>query len=163
MAFLTAKTLPRRTVLRGIGTTLALPFLDAMFAPFSLRGQSAAKPVHRFQAFYVPNGMAMEYWTPTGEGTDFQFAPIQQALTPYRDQTLMLSGLKASWNYIHAGASGSFLTGTKRGGRNEVEIIADVSMDQLLAKHFERDTQLGSLELAMDPPNNAGACTGNQS
>jgi len=136
MAFLTAKTLPRRTVLRGIGTTLALPFLDAMFAPFSLLGQSAAKPVHRFQAFYVPNGMAMEYWTPTGEGTDFQFAPIQQALTPYRDQTLMLSGLKASWNYIHAGASGSFLTGTKRGGRNEVEIIADVSMDQLLAKHF---------------------------
>ncbi len=80
MAFLTAKTLPRRTVLRGIGTTLALPFLDAMFAPFSLRGQTAAKPVHRFQAFYVPNGMAMEYWTPTGEGTDFQFSPIQQAL-----------------------------------------------------------------------------------
>src|SRR5579862_3771518 len=163
MAFLTAKTLPRRTMLRGIGTTLALPFLDAMFAPFSLRGQSAAKPVHRFQAFYVPNGMAMEYWTPTGEGTDFQFAPIQQALTPYRDQTLMLSGLKASWNYIHAGASGSFLTGTKRGGRNEVEIIADVSMDQLLAKHFERDTQVASLELAMDPPANAGACTGNLS
>jgi hypothetical protein len=126
-------------------------------------GQSAAKPVHRFQAFYVPNGMAMEYWTPTGEGTAFEFAPIQKALTPYRDQTLMLSGLKASWNYIHAGASGSFLTGTKRGGRNEVEIIADVSMDQLLAKHFERDTQLGSLELAMDPPNNAGACTGNLS
>src|SRR5690242_12118926 len=163
MAFLTAKTLPRRTVLRGIGTTLALPFLDAMFAPFSLRGQSAAKPVHRFQAFYVPNGMAMEYWTPTGEGTAFEFSPILQALTPYRDQTLVLSGLKASWNYIHAGASGSFLTGTKRGGRNEVEIIADVSMDQLLAKHFDRDTQLGSLELAMDPPNNAGACTGNLS
>lgn len=163
MAFLTAKTLPRRAVLRGIGTTLALPFLDAMFAPFSLRGQSAAKPVHRFQAFYVPNGMAMEYWTPTGEGTAFEFSPILQALTPYRDQTLVLSGLKASWNYIHAGASGSFLTGTKRGGRNEVEIIADVSMDQLLAKHFDRDTQLGSLELAMDPPNNAGACTGNLS
>ena len=137
MAFLTAKTLPRRTVLRGIGTTLALPFLDAMFAPFSLRGQTAAKPVHRFQAFYVPNGMAMEYWTPTGEGTAFEFSPILQALKPYRDQTLVLSGLKASWNYIHAGASGSFLTGTKRGGRNEVEIIADVSMDQLLAKHFD--------------------------
>ena len=87
MAFLTAKTLPRRTVLRGIGTTLALPFLDAMFAPFSLRGQSAAKPVHRFQAFYVPNGMAMEYWTPTGEGTAFEFSPILEPLTPYRDQT----------------------------------------------------------------------------
>src|ERR1700747_3293864 len=140
MAFPT-RSLPRRTVLRGLGATVGLPFLEAMLPPLSLSAKPAAKPVHRFQAFYVPNGMAMEYWTPTGEGTDFQFAPIQKALTPYRDQTLMLSGLKASWNYIHAGASGSFLTGTKRGGRNEVEIIADVSMDQLLAKHFDRETQ----------------------
>ena len=76
---------------------------------------------------------------------------------------LVLSGLKANWNYIHAGASGSFLTGTARGGRNEVEIIADVSMDQLLARHFASETQVASLELAMDPPNNAGACTGNLS
>jgi hypothetical protein len=73
---------------------------------------------------------------------------------------LVLSGINASWNYIHAGASGSFLTGTTRGGRNEVEILADVSMDQLLATHFARETQLASLELAMDPPANAGACTG---
>ena len=71
--------------------------------------------------------------------------------------------MKANWNYIHAGASGSFLTGTTRGGRNEVEIIADVSMDQLLARQFARETQLGSLELAMDAPANAGACTGNLS
>jgi Protein of unknown function (DUF1552) len=76
---------------------------------------------------------------------------------------LVLSGLKANWNYIHAGASGSFLTGTIRGGRNEVEIIADVSMDQLLARHFARETQVASLELSMDAPANAGACTGNLS
>jgi hypothetical protein len=76
---------------------------------------------------------------------------------------LVLSGIKANWNYIHAGASGSFLTGTVRGGRNEVEIIADVSMDQLLARHFARETQVASLELAMDAPANAGACTGNLS
>ena len=72
-------------------------------------------------------------------------------------------GLKANWNYIHAGASGSFLTGTTRGGRNEVEIIADVSMDQLLARQFAQETQVASLELAMDAPANAGACTGNLS
>src|SRR5207237_3037979 len=78
----------------------------------------------------------------------------------YRNQMLVLSGLKANWNYIHAGASGSFLTGTARGGRNEVEIIADVSMDQLLARHFARETQVASLELSMDSPANAGACTG---
>jgi hypothetical protein len=76
---------------------------------------------------------------------------------------LVLSGIKANWNYIHAGASGSFLTGTARGGRNEVEIVADVSMDQLLARHFASETQIGSLELSMDAPANAGACTGNLS
>ena len=73
---------------------------------------------------------------------------------------LVLTGVNASWNYIHAGASGSFLTGTTRGGRNEVEILADVSMDQLLARHFASETQVASLELAMDAPANAGACTG---
>ena len=65
------------------------------------------------------------------------------------NQMLVLSGLKANWNYIHAGASGSFLTGTARGGRNEIEIIADVSMDQLLARHFaERDA--GGVARAVD-------------
>src|SRR5712691_4838639 len=163
MNFLTAKSLPRRTVLRGLGTTMALPFLDAMFAPFSLRGQAAAKPVHRFQAFYVPNGMAMEYWTPKGEGSTYELSPILEPLAAYRNQMLVLSGIKTSWNYIHAGASGSFLTGTARGGKTEVEIIADVSMDQLLARHFAKETQVASLELSMDLPNNAGACTGNLS
>src|SRR3989449_1070294 len=165
MTFLT-KSLPRRTVLRGLGATVALPFLDAMLPAFSLRGLAAAKSgrtVHRFQTFYVPNGMAMEYWLPKGEGTAFELSPILEPLAPYKNQMLVLSGIKANWNYIHAGASGSFLTGTARGGRNEIEIIADVSMDQLLARHFASETQIGSLELSMDAPANAGACTGNLS
>ena len=135
MSFLT-KSLPRRTALRGLGATIALPFLEAMLPAFSVHAQRAAKPVHRFQTFYVPNGMAMEYWSPKGEGTAFELSPILEPLAPFRNQMLVLSGLKANWNYIHAGASGSFLTGTPRGGRNEVEIIADVSMDQLLARQF---------------------------
>lgn len=162
MAFLT-KSLPRRTILRGLGTTMALPFLDAMMPPFSLRAQTAAKPAHRFQTFYVPNGMAMEYWTPKGEGAAFELSPVLEPLAAHRNQMLVLSGIKANWNYIHAGASGSFLTGTARGGRNEVEIVADVSMDQLLARHFSKETQVASLELALDAPANAGACTGNLS
>ncbi|HWY47252.1 MAG TPA: DUF1552 domain-containing protein, partial [Bryobacteraceae bacterium] len=160
MTFLTKKSLPRRTLLQGLGTTMALPFLDAMFAPFA---RASTKPVNRFQAFYVPNGMAMEYWVPKGEGSAFELSPILEPLAPFRDQMLVLSGIKANWNYIHAGASGSFLTGTTHGGRNEVEIIADVSMDQLLARHFAKDTQVPSLELSMDAPANAGACTGNLS
>src|SRR6202165_3411188 len=162
MSFLT-RSLPRRTVLRGLGATMALPFLDAMLPAFSMRGLAAAKPVHRFQTFYVPNGIAREYWLPKGEGAAFELSPILEPLAPFREQMLVLSGLKTSWNYIHAGASGSFLTGTTRGGRNEVEIIADVSMDQLLARHFAKETQVGSLELSMDVPANAGACTGNLS
>ena len=162
MASLT-KSLPRRTVLRGLGVSVALPLLDAMFPAFAPRALAAAKPAHRFQAFYVPNGMAMEYWTPKGEGSAFELSPILEPLAAYRERMLVLSGIKASWNYIHAGASGSFLTGTTRGGRNEIEIIADVSMDQILARHFAKETQVASLELSMDAPANAGACTGNLS
>jgi hypothetical protein len=159
MAFLT-KSLPRRTILRGLGATIALPFLEAMVPAFSPRALAAAKPVNRFQAFYVPNGMAMEYWLPKEEGTAFELSPILEPLAPYRNLMLVLSGIKTSWNYIHAGASGSFLTGTARGGRNEIEIIADVSIDQLLARHFASETQVASLEVSMDTPANAGACTG---
>jgi len=158
MAFLT-KSLPRRTVLKGIGATMALPFLEAMLPPL----RAATKPVHRFQAFYTPNGMAMEYWTPKGEGTALELNSIMEPLAAYKDQMLVFSGIKASWNYIHAGASGSFLTGTPRGGKNEIEIIADVSIDQMLGKHFEQETQLSTLEICMDLPANAGACTGNLS
>ncbi|MEO8258860.1 MAG: DUF1552 domain-containing protein [Acidobacteriota bacterium] len=161
--FITKMSLSRRTVLRGAGATLALPWLEAMLPAFSRRGLAAAPPAHRFQAFYVPNGMAMEYWTPNGEGKTFELSPILEPLAPYRDQMIVLSGLKASWNYIHAGASGSFLTGTARGGKTEIEIVADVSMDQLLARHFAGETQVASLEMSMDVPANAGACTGNLS
>src|SRR5258708_14640827 len=141
------KMSPRRTILKGLGTTMALPFIEAMLPP----PRAAAKPAHRFQAFYVPNGMAMEYWTPKGEGSALELSPILEPLAPYKNQTLVLSGIKASWNYIHAGASGSFLTGTTRGGKTEVEIIADVSMDQLLARHFAKETHTAALAMALDP------------
>jgi hypothetical protein len=159
MTFLSGKALPRRTVLRGLGASLSLPLLDAMLPAWSRRA-NAATTAHRFLAFYVPNGMAMEYWTPKNEGKAFELSPILEPLAPFKNQMLVLSGVNASWNYIHAGASGSFLTGTTRGGRNEIEILADVSMDQLLARHFASETQVASLELAMDTPANAGACTG---
>ena len=158
MAFL-SKSISRRTVLRAAGASLSLPFLEAMLPP--MRG--ATKAPHRFQAFYVPNGMAMEYWTPKGTGADFEVPPILEGLKPFRDKLLMFGGIKASWNYIHAGASGSFLTGTPRGGRNEIEIIADVSIDQMLGRKFEKETQLGSMQMSLDAPANAGACTGNLS
>ena len=160
--FLTGGAIPRRTLLRGIGAGLALPLLDAM-VPTGLRGLAAQTPVHRFQTFYVPNGMAMEYWLPPTVGRAFELTPILEPLAPFRDQMLVLSGIRANWVQIHAGASGSFLTGIRRGGRTETEIFADVSMDQLLAREFGRETQVASLELSMDAPANAGACSSNLS
>jgi hypothetical protein len=139
-----------------MGAALSLPFLEAMLPTL----RAADRPVRRFQAFYTPNGMAMEYWTPKTEGANFAMTPILEPLAPYRDQITVFSGLRASWNYIHAGASSCFLTGTPRGGKTEIEIIADVSIDQLMARHFAKETQLASLELSMDQPANAGACTG---
>lgn len=160
--FLTGDAIPRRTLLRGLGASLALPLLDAM-VPTGLRGLAAQTPVHRFQAFYVPNGMAMEYWLPQAVGRGFELTPILEPLAPFKDQMLVLSGIRANWVQIHSGASGSFLTGVPRGGRTETEIFADVSMDQLLAREFGRETQVASLELSMDAPANAGACSGNLS
>src|ERR1041385_2234004 len=98
MTFLANKSLPRRTVLRGLGASLALPLLEAMLP---VRGRAAARPAHRFLTFYVPNGMAMEYWSPKGEGSAFELSPILEPLAPFRNQMLVLSGMKeigrASW------------------------------------------------------------------
>lgn len=158
----TGKSISRRAVLRGLGATLALPLLDAMTPAFA-QPRSVIAPVHRFQTFYVPNGMAMEYWTPPTVGRNFELTPILKPLAQFREQMLVLSGLKANWNIAHAGAGGSFLTGVTEGGKNEVDILADVSVDQMLARELGKQTQLSSLELSMDAPAHAGACTVNLS
>lgn len=176
MTILTGKSMSRRTLLRGAGAAISLPFLGAMM-PAALQGRSSrgsqmVRP-HRFHTFYVPNGMAMEYWTPSGQGSNFvaphkgmidepltTLTPLISELAPYKDQVIQFSGLYATWNALHAGASGAFLTGTPRGGRTEVEILADVSMDQMLAREIGGQTQLASLEVALDAPAFAGACTG---
>ncbi len=155
----TGKAISRRAMLRGTGAALALPFLDAMTPAFA----ATVAPVHRFQTVYVPNGMAMDYWLPSTVGRDFEMTPILQPLAAYREKMLLLSGLKANWNLAHAGAGGSFLTGVTRGGKNEVEILAGESVDQMLAKQLGKETQLSSLELSMDAPALAGACTVNLS
>ncbi len=155
----TGKALSRRTMLKGAGAALALPLLDAMTPALA----QAPAPIHRFQTVYVPNGMAMEYWSPAIVGRDYESTPVLEPLARHRDKFMLLSGINANWNIAHAGAGGSFLTGITRGGRNETEILADVSVDQLLANHLGQHTQLTSLELSMDAPALAGACTVNLS
>src|SRR5262245_17699948 len=145
---ITKKALHRRTVLRGMGTALALPLLDAMVPAFTATVKTAANPVKRLGVCYVPNGMAMEYWTPSSEGTGFELSPILKPLAPFRNQMLVLSGLKALWTPAHAGASTTFLTGAK-GVAGETAPVADISMDQVVAREFAKQTQLASLEMAI--------------
>jgi hypothetical protein len=140
---------------------LALPFLDAMSpASFSLRAQTAKKPIRRFQAMYVPNGMAMPYWTPPTAGRDFEITPILKPLEPFRDQMLVLTGIDANWVNVHNGAAVQFLTGVTRGGQSRGELLADVSIDQIIAREFGKYTQLASLEMATEGLASAGSCTG---
>ena len=161
--FLTTKSLPRRTVLRGLGATLALPFLDAMTPALRWRRSARKNPRIGSSPFTCPMAWRWSTGRPRGRARAFELSPILQPLAPFRNQMLVLSGIHANWVAIHAGASGAFLTGTARGGKTEIEIFADTSMDQLLARHYASETQIASLEMAMDPPANAGACTGNLS
>jgi hypothetical protein len=156
--FITKRALPRRTMLRGLGATLALPLLDAMIPAVSAIAKTAAHPVRRFGVVYVPNGMAMEYWTPALDGTTFPFTPVLKALEPFRDRVIVLSGLDLPKDGApHADASTPFLSGVV-GKPSEIDLQAGVSIDQLLAREFGQYTQLGSLELALDGRDNAGSC-----
>src|SRR6185436_17691177 len=91
--FLTNKHLPRRTFLRGMGVTLAMPFLESMVPARTLLGQTAAMPPRRLGFVYVPHGAIMSRWTPAVEGAGFEFTPILKPLEPFRAQVNIVSGL----------------------------------------------------------------------
>src|SRR5882672_11495574 len=90
------KTIPRRTFLRGMGATLALPLLDGMVPAFASAIDAAAKPATRLGFVYVPNGIVMSKWTPAAEGAAFEMTPTLEPLAPFRDRLLVLSGLAAN-------------------------------------------------------------------
>lgn len=159
---ITKKSLPRRTFLRGLGTTLALPFLDAMVPAFG--ATVGSKPAVRLAYVYVPNGIIMKGWTPAAEGANFEFMPIMKALEPYREQLVVLSGLAQVQGRAlgdgagdHARAGATWLTGVHP-KKTEVDIHAGVSADQIAAREFGKVTQLGSLEVGLESPALAGNC-----
>ena len=155
--FITKMSMPRRTLLRGMGAALALPLLDAMVPALSAMANTAAKPVRRLGVIYVPNGMAMEYWTPKTEGSGFDLPVVLQPLEPFRDRLLVVSGLRGPTGGAHAGGSTLFLTGAPP-KPSEVEVEANVSVDQVVARELGKYTQLSSLELSLDGRSNAGQC-----
>ena len=172
---ITRKALPRRTVLRGLGATLALPLLDGMVPALTALEQTAARPVRRFGVVYLPNGVVIDQWTPapSDDGTPFQLSPILQPLAPFRDRLVVLSGLSQNTNgltarsgAVHGRCATKFLTGAipRPFGQEGNDFLADVSVDQLLARELGRDTQLGSLELSLESGDKgAGTCDGGYS
>jgi hypothetical protein len=161
----TKKALPRRTILRGIGASLALPLLDGMVPALTAAAQTPLRPVKRLGVVYVPNGMVMKQWTPSAEGSGVDFPNVLKPLEPYRDQLSILTGLNSTpppnalnAAGVHARASTRFLTDIppKRSDTSEVE--AGVSIDQLVAQHLGQDTQLASLEVAVDGRDLTGSC-----
>jgi hypothetical protein len=156
------RAIPRRTVLRGIGATLALPLLDAMVPALTAVQKTAANPVTRFGVMYPPNGMVMQQWTPAAEGATFELTPTLAPLAPFRDELLVLSNLACVPTAgrpggAHAKASTRFLTDISP-PTSETWLDAGISMDQIAAKAMGAFTQLASLELAVESGETAGAC-----
>jgi hypothetical protein len=158
------KAIGRRTVLRGIGTAVALPLLDAMVPALTAAQKTPAKVIHRFGVVYHPNGIIYDKWLPKGAGTNFELSPILTPLQPFRDKLVVVTGLYSDLAEAlgdgggdHSRASGTYLTGVHV-KRSDTVVEAGISMDQIVAKAFERETQLSSLQLTVDDASLVGAC-----
>lgn len=155
---ITQKHVSRRTILRGLGASLALPLLDGMVPAFA-----APPPVRRFGAIYVGMGMNMHTWSQATAG-ELEMNLILKPLEPFRDRLLVVSGLdniQALSNADagqHPRAQSSWLTGCRAKKTDGPDIHLGISLDQIIAKEFARDTQLGSLELALEPTEIVGNC-----
>ena len=155
--YISKLSIPRRTFLRGVGTAMALPLLDAMVPALTATVKTAAKPVKRFGVVYVPNGLTMAAWTPKATGAAFELPPILKPMAPFQERMLLVSGLNGAGGFGHTGASTEFLTGIKVGTGDSA---AGPSIDQLIAAEAGKETQLASLEVSIDPRDNTGTCDG---
>ena len=158
---ITGKALPRRTFLRGMGATVALPFLDAMTPAFA----SASAPVTRVAFVYTANGVIMRDWTPAEEGPGFAFSKTLTPVEPFRDDLLVLTGLAHRNGEAlgdgpgdHARAGASWLTGVHPRKTRGADIRNGMSVDQMLAETIGRDAPLPSLELGLQDVRMAGGC-----
>ena len=156
---ITKKAIPRRTMLRGLGASLALPLFDGMIPALTALRDTAANPVRRLGIVYVPNGMMMDHWTPATEGSGFDFPTILKPLESFRDQIQVLSGMHGvDAEGPHARASTRFLTGVASQRDDGSNLQAGISMDQIAGRVLGRETQLATLELAIDGRDFAGSC-----
>src|SRR5713226_6196482 len=155
----TKRAISRRTLLRGMGVSLALPLLDGMIPAFAGVNAAVTTRPRRLSVIYVPNGMMMPSWTPATEGAGFVFPRTVKSLEPLRDYVTLVSGLKGvKGNGAHAGAATRFMTDVNNKLSENSEIEAGISMDQYAAMVLGKDTQMSSLELAIEGRDFAGSC-----
>ena len=158
---ITKLALPRRTFIRGIGATVALPFLDAMVP--AMRAQGKAAP--RFTAIYCGNGANMVDWTPATEGVGFAMSPSLTPLEPFRDRLLVFTGLdnfqatdQGDVGGQHPRAAPAFMSCAHPKQTEGADVEAGTTIDQIIAEHICRDTKLPSLEVSVDRNDVVGAC-----
>ena len=158
---ITRRVLSRRTVLRGLGASLALPLLDDMVPAFA-----SPRPVRRFGAVYVPNGMSLPHFFPQTSGPGFELSPTLRPLAPFRDRLVVFSGLAnleaqaqgSEGVGDHSRGAGTFLSAVHIRKTEGSDIRSGTTVDQLAARVLGRETQLGSLQLAMESNEISGAC-----
>jgi hypothetical protein len=158
------KAISRRTVLRGLGTAVALPLLDAMVPALTAQVKTPASPIRRLGVVYHPNGVIYQNWLPTGTGRDFTLSRTLAPLEPFRDQLIVVTGLSSHQAEAlgdgggdHSRASGTYLTGVHV--RKSDSIVENgISMDQIAAQALARQTQLSSLQLTADDNSLVGSC-----
>jgi hypothetical protein len=162
---ITGKFLPRRTFLRGLGTAVALPVLDAMTPAFAAPARTAANRPMRMAFAYVPNGIIMKDWTPAAEGAGFELPRILEPLKQYKDQMLMLSGLTHNTGRAlgdgpgdHARAAATFLTGVHPRKTFGADIKCGISVDQVAAQAIGSQTRFASIELGCEDGRLVGNC-----
>src|SRR5216110_1643083 len=164
--FITKKHISRRTVLRGAGAALALPFLESMVPAATALAQTAANPKPRFFGGFVCHGMAPGYWVPNKEGTGFEFPFVFKPLEPFRDHVTILSGLHSRSAEPPPGATGAdhwvaaaFLCANKPRKTTGADLYAGTTIDQIIAQRIGRDNLMPSMQLAVeDPGSNSSNC-----
>ena len=164
--FITKKHISRRTVLRGAGAALALPFLESMVPAATALAQTAANPKPRFVGLFVPHGMAPGYWVPDKEGKDFQMPFCFKSLEPFREQTTIISGLHSRSAEPPPGVTGAdhwvaaaFLCADKPKKTAGADVYAGTTIDQMIAQKIGQDNLMPSMQLAVeDPGANSSNC-----
>src|SRR5438309_615314 len=154
------KAMPRRTVLRGVGLTMALPLLEAMVPAATPLVRTAANPVRRLGFVFMPMGCDITRWTPPGENRLDELSPILSSLGPVKEHVTAFTNLELRNAYpgSHATSNSAFLSAAKAKHTESSDYYLGTTADQLAAQQIGRDTQLPSLELSMDMLQTTGQC-----